>query len=730
MVCIGVFDGVHLGHRSLIERARHLADRLGPAARVVAMAFDPSPKAVLNPGSAPPRLSSLGDRVAWLRQAGADEVVHLVPTADLLGRSAEWFVDHLLMPLRPAAVVEGPDFRFGAGRSADVHTLADLGRQRGFAVHVVPPVEVALHDQMIVPASSTRVRWLLNHGRVADAAVVLGRGYELVGTVQRGDRRGRAIGFPTANLPASTMLPADGVYACRATLPDGRVLPAAANVGDRPTVDGRRRRVEAHLIGYRPPAGQPEYGWPMRLEFVSWLRDQVRFASVDDLADQLRRDVARAERVLSLRRSPPKRTGRRAGGRPGRPSDGPEREHPGSPRMTHAAEQTAYDSTIGPQELARWIRSADRLLLITHVRPDGDAVGSTLAIARSVRLEGASAQLAYAGELPPWMDQVLGSTPWVHLDAGDPPAPFDRCLVCDTGAWGQLEPYKPWIAGRAEQMAILDHHRSGMPDLAEARWVQPQAAAACEMAATVCVHLLGLDSPADLPKEVAEPLLLGLGTDTGWFRHPSVTPAVLRLAADLIQAGAPHAQLVRTTMLSDPPQRLRLLARAMANLTLHEQLGAAIMTITAKDLAETDATPGMASGFADPALAVRSIDVARRAPGAARGRHGPADRQDQPAVQDRRAGRLGPGRRLRRGRPRPRRRGTQRAAPRTDQGQGARADRPGQEQERPISDQPPGLGARRPHRPQAPHAERAFERASRGSRRRRQGSATSRTGGS
>lgn len=298
VLTVGVFDGVHRGHLALIERARALADAHAEGARVVALAFDPSPRAVLSPGSAPPMLTTFEDRADLLLDAGADEVLRLEPTPDLLALSPGDFVERCLMPLRPIAVVEGPDFRFGAGRAGGVDTLAELGRDRGFAVHVVPPVEVALCDQSLVPARSSMVRWLLSHGRVADAALVLGRPHEVGGVVVQGDRRGRTIGFPTANLAGGAMPPGDGVYACVATLEDGRRVPAAVNVGERPTFGGVQRRVEAHLIGFEPGADAPEYGWAMRLAFVSRLRDQVRFGGVDQLAAQLGRDVARALDIL------------------------------------------------------------------------------------------------------------------------------------------------------------------------------------------------------------------------------------------------------------------------------------------------------------------------------------------------------------------------------------------------------------------------------------------------
>lgn len=299
MITIGVFDGVHVGHRALVKRARELADAREGGVNVLVMAFDPSPRAVLAPGSEPPRLTTFEQRADLLLEAGADEVMRLEPSPELLGLTPERFVDEVLVPLDPIGVVEGPDFRFGAKRAGDVSTLGRLGRDRGFSVEVVGPVEVDLCDQSVVAASSSRVRWLLERGRVADAGRVLGRAYEMAGLVAKGDQRGRTIGFPTANLEYETMPLGDGVYACVATLEDGRTIPAAVNVGERPTFDGVERRVEAHLIGFTPDGGMPEYGWSLRLAFVSRLRDQVRFGGVGALTTQLSRDVARAIEVLS-----------------------------------------------------------------------------------------------------------------------------------------------------------------------------------------------------------------------------------------------------------------------------------------------------------------------------------------------------------------------------------------------------------------------------------------------
>lgn len=304
IITIGNFDGAHLGHATLLRRCNQLASRDAPAARprVVALTFDPHPASILRPDQTPPaKLTTFERRAALLRNLGADEVNKLPPTSDLLAKSAEAFITEISRAYSPLALVEGPDFHFGHKRGGNVQVLAELGSRLGFTVQVVPSVDVALTDDTIVPASSTIARWLITQGRVRDAALVLGRHHELEGTVVQGDRRGRTIQFPTANLVAENLIPADGVYAALAILPDGREWPAAVNVGTRPTFQGLDRRVEAHLIGAHTSdlAVTTEYGWPLRLKLVGWLRDQVRFDSVPRLVEQLKRDCARALTLTS-----------------------------------------------------------------------------------------------------------------------------------------------------------------------------------------------------------------------------------------------------------------------------------------------------------------------------------------------------------------------------------------------------------------------------------------------
>ena len=298
VVTIGNFDGVHLGHGALVRRARAIADAAatgGARPRVVALAFYPHPASVLAPGREPTVVSTLEQRSRWLREVGADEVLGLDPSREMLGRTPEEFVRWVVDRFAPIAMVEGTDFHFGKGRAGSVRTLADLGARFGFTVEVVAPVEVALTDQTIVTASSSITRWLLDHGRVRDAMAVLGRPYALAGTVVRGDQRGRTIGFPTANVETVQAIPADGVYAGFAILPDGRRRAAAVHVGPRATFDCVKRTVEAYILDWAGPIaeGAPEYGWPITVEFTGWLRGQARFDSVGALVAQMHRDVAR-----------------------------------------------------------------------------------------------------------------------------------------------------------------------------------------------------------------------------------------------------------------------------------------------------------------------------------------------------------------------------------------------------------------------------------------------------
>jgi riboflavin kinase/FMN adenylyltransferase len=285
---IGNFDGVHLGHQAIVAAARKAAGLQG---RVVAVTFDPLPVAVLRPDAAPARLTSSARREALLLACGCDSVHVLDPRSGILGESPEGFIEHLRAAVPFDAIAEGADFRFGRGRSGDVATLADIGLRMGFKTIEVPEVDEALGDGSIIAARSTAVRWLLSMGRVADAARLLGRAHAVEGVVERGDQRGRLLGFPTANVMTTGMaLPADGVYAGRAII-DGREYPAAISVGTKPTFGPNARVCEAHVLGLE--AALDSYGWSIEVHFEQWLRSQWRFPNPEALIVQLRADVAR-----------------------------------------------------------------------------------------------------------------------------------------------------------------------------------------------------------------------------------------------------------------------------------------------------------------------------------------------------------------------------------------------------------------------------------------------------
>jgi riboflavin kinase / FMN adenylyltransferase len=295
VVTVGMFDGVHRGHRALLDRvAAEAAARGLPAAAVT---FDRHPLAVLRPGSEPPLLTTLDRKVELLGEAGMDAVLVLAFTKELSEVGAEAFAAEVLFDaLAARAAVVGENFRFGHKAAGDPALLAELGRPRGVEVVAVP-----LHaagDQVV---SSTRVRAELAAGDVAAAAASLGRPYAVEGEVVVGDRRGRAVlGIPTANLavPTGIALPADGVYAGHLTDDaDGIARPAAISVGTNPQF-GTDRRVEAHVLDLDADL----YGHRVSVGFQERLRGQAVFASTDELAAKMRADIDLARRLLS---SPP-----------------------------------------------------------------------------------------------------------------------------------------------------------------------------------------------------------------------------------------------------------------------------------------------------------------------------------------------------------------------------------------------------------------------------------------
>jgi riboflavin kinase/FMN adenylyltransferase len=295
-VAIGNFDGVHRGHREVIRVAADHARTLGRPLGVIT--FEPHPREVLNPADAPARLTPLRRKARILRDLGVDHLYVFAFNERLMRVPAAAFVAEILLgELGAAAVTTGRDFRFGHKRQGDAALLAAVAGEQGVRTSAVDAV--TFEGDV---CSSTAIRAFLAEGRIAHANAMLGYPYELDGVVRPGDRRGRTIGFPTANvhpLARRPMLPAIGVYVVKAGLRRGGNtvwLPAVANLGRRPTFDGKGVLLEVHLL----EGGSDLYGERLRVAFLERLRGEEKFASIDALKSQIARDCERARAVHAL----------------------------------------------------------------------------------------------------------------------------------------------------------------------------------------------------------------------------------------------------------------------------------------------------------------------------------------------------------------------------------------------------------------------------------------------
>ena len=291
VLTLGNFDGVHRGHQAIVQRALATAAPIG--GQVVAVTFHPHPMAVLAPDRAPASLQSLHDRLALLRAQGVPVVVVQRFTAAFAQLDPEAFVHEFLgQRLELRHVVVGYDVNFGRNRAGSAETLRVLGAAAGFAVDVVGAVQT--EDGLVVSSSS--VRRALLAGEVDIVTKLLGRHHLLRGRVVAGDRRGRTLGFPTANLhlPPRLLIPPDGVYA--GWVPwDGRRIPAVLNIGVRPTFGVLRRTVEVHCLDFAADL----YGQWLGIELVARLRGEQKFAGPAALTAQIQADVAHARVVLA-----------------------------------------------------------------------------------------------------------------------------------------------------------------------------------------------------------------------------------------------------------------------------------------------------------------------------------------------------------------------------------------------------------------------------------------------
>jgi riboflavin kinase/FMN adenylyltransferase len=300
VLTIGNFDGVHIGHRAIL---RTVTDRAGALdGQAVVYTFDPHPRKVIQGAGAPGLLTTTEQKLELLAAAQIDLVVLEPFDAGFSRTPPERFVREFVHGrLAPVEVYVGYDFHFGRDREGSMRTLTELGPRLGFAVTIIPEVTIGSRD-----VSSSRIRALLGEGRVEDAKLLLGRSYAVRGRVVAGDRRGRTLGFPTANLaPETEVLPAVGVYAGRVRLldeapagggpPRGALFGAVSNVGRRPTFRADDPPLaEAHLLGFTGDL----YGRRLDLTFEARLRDEQRFPGPEALRDQIARDVEAARRRL------------------------------------------------------------------------------------------------------------------------------------------------------------------------------------------------------------------------------------------------------------------------------------------------------------------------------------------------------------------------------------------------------------------------------------------------
>ena len=301
VLSIGNFDGIHRGHRVLLQELQRVAEQMSGPSKLQTgiITFEPHPLTVLRPSMTHKLLTTPEERLFLSAELGIDIGIIQPFTTKFSQLSPRQFMTLLKDHLGMMALVVGPDFSVGRDRSGNLPVLRALGEELGYSVFIIEPVEWKGKS-----VRSSTIRLLLSKGDVAEAADLLGRCYHVSGIVEVGDRRGRQIGIPTANLhvPPEKLWPAYGVYATRTWLQDrttALVYNSVTNIGTRPTVDGTQQRFETHLLDF-PTAGDSDdlYGQTISVEFISRLRDENRFNNLDDLVMQIQIDIDQARQIL------------------------------------------------------------------------------------------------------------------------------------------------------------------------------------------------------------------------------------------------------------------------------------------------------------------------------------------------------------------------------------------------------------------------------------------------
>lgn len=300
VLTIGVYDGVHVGHRTVISQVRERAAREG--AKSVVVTFDRHPLSIVRPEAAPRLLANLDQKLELLESTGVDAVV-IVPFNDVQANETPVeFVERVLVnTLAAKVVIVGSDFHFGHMRQGNVTLLKEMGERHDFVCD--PVVLVPRADGIDEPVSSTAIRRALAGGEIDTASRMLGRPYEVRGEVVSGDQRGRTIGFPTANvhIPKGMCMPSDGVYAGLYMRPDGSEYATAINLGRRPTFYANQEAslLEAYLMDFSGDL----YGEPASVKFLAFLRSEKQFSGIDELKQQLQHDIEHARQAVRARTS-------------------------------------------------------------------------------------------------------------------------------------------------------------------------------------------------------------------------------------------------------------------------------------------------------------------------------------------------------------------------------------------------------------------------------------------
>ncbi len=291
LLTIGVFDGVHAGHRYLLKKLLQQASERNLLSGVVT--FNPHPQSVLRPRNQLPWLSDVDDRIQSLQKLGINIVALLTFTSEVAQLSAREFMSLLKKYLKMKGIIVGPDFALGRGQEGNISLLCNLGHEMNFSVEVIPPYTI--NGEIV---SSTLIRRALAEGDMRKVNKLMGRYFHLKGKVITSDKRGRNLGFPTANLDipitSGQALPGNGVYAT-ITHVDGKQFLSATNIGTRPTFGGENKAVETHLLNYSGDL----YSKEIMVEFVQKLRDERRFASTEELKAQIGKDIREAQIILA-----------------------------------------------------------------------------------------------------------------------------------------------------------------------------------------------------------------------------------------------------------------------------------------------------------------------------------------------------------------------------------------------------------------------------------------------